>query len=99
MSIRIVALQIADPESQNEIKLGIEKISDEFPGDSSVSVLDSPTNDGWEIKLTGPDGVRRVRMLSGPYQHSVQAVQRTLRELQYPSGKDKVDIAIAKLLE
>lgn len=99
MSIKIVSLQIADPDTRKQIKLGIEAISPEFSGEWSLSILDAPNNDAWEIKLTGPDRVPRVRMLSGPHQHSAQAVQRTLRELQYPSGQEKVDIAIAKLRE
>ena len=99
MSIRIVSLQIADPETRKDIKLGVEAISAEFMGNWTLSVLESQKNDSWEIKLNGPNGDQRVRMLSGPHQHTAQALQRALRELQYPSGKEKIDIAIAKLRE
>jgi len=99
MSIKIFSLQIADPETRNQIKRAIEAISSEFSGDWSLSVIDSPNNDAWAIKLTSPAGLRRVRMLSGPHQHNIQTVQETLRELRDypPTGKEKIDIAIIDL--
>jgi predicted ATPase len=99
MSINIVSLQIADPDTRKQIKRGIEAISSEFLGAWSLSVIDSPDNDAWAIKLTSPTGLRRVRMLSGTHQHSTQAVQETLRELRDypPRGKEKIDIAILNL--
>lgn len=100
MSISIASLRIADDETRKQIKQGIEAISSEFSGKWSLSLLDSPTNDVWQIRLSGPDGMRRVRDLSGPHQHSVQAVQKTLRELRYaPSSKEKIDMAITNLRE
>jgi hypothetical protein len=82
MSIKIFTLQIADPEVRSQIKRGIEQISSEFIGDWSLSVLSSPSNDSWEIKLKNPKGVQRVRTLSGSHQHTIQEVQKALRELQ-----------------
>jgi predicted ATPase len=100
MSIRIASLKIADPATQMQITQGIEAVSSEFSGEWLLSLLDSPSNESWQIKLTGPDGIQRVRMLTGPYQHSVHTVQKTLRELRYPpSAKEKVDIAVANLRE
>jgi len=99
MSIRILSLQIADPETRDQIKRAIEAISPEFAEDWSLSVIDSSDNDAWAIKLTSPSGLRRFRTLSGPHEHNTQSVQETLRELRDypPSGKEKTDIAIMEL--
>lgn len=99
MSLNIFAIQIADPETRRLIERSIETISSKFSGDWTLSVIDSPDNDAWAVKLTSPTGLRRVRMLSGPHQHSAQALQETLRELRDfpPRGKEKIDIAITNL--
>jgi predicted ATPase len=104
MSLSIVSLRIADPETRKQIKQGLEATASEFSGEWSVSVIDSPDNDAWAIKLTSPSGLRHIRMLSGPHQHSIQAVQTALRELRElqnyrPGGKEKIDLAIADLRE
>jgi predicted ATPase len=100
MSINIFSLEIANPETRIQIKRSIEQISSEFAGNWSLSLIDSSSNDSWEIKLTSPEGVQRVRKLSGLHQHDAQAVQKALRELQYPpSGKEKIDMAMTKLRE
>lgn len=80
MSLNILSLQIADPDTRNQIKQAIEQLSPGFDGTWLLSLLDSPGNDSWEVKLTGPDGIQRVRKLSGPQEHTAQAVQRALDE-------------------
>jgi predicted ATPase len=85
MPLNIFALQIADPHIKNEVRRTIEAISAEFSGNWSVSLIDSQTNDLWELTLQAPDGTRQVRNL-GYGEHKARAVQTAVRELQRLSG-------------
>jgi predicted ATPase len=100
MSISIESLRISDPDTRSLIRDGVEAMSSEFLGDWSLSILESQENDSWQLKLTGPNGVRRFRTISDPHRMNVHVVQGVLRELRYPpTGKEKIDIAIANLSE
>lgn len=72
-----------------EIYQGIKALDSEFPGDWSLSLIESQSNDWWELKLTAPDGTRLPVHNVEPKLHSVQGVQRALRDVRDAAGSGR----------
>src|SRR5712692_796952 len=46
-----------DPNMQAEVRAVIEHVLADRPGDWRVSIIGSQTNDRWEMKIMGPNGI------------------------------------------
>jgi len=79
MGISILSLQAS---IGHEIYAAIEALDHEFPGEWRLSLIEAQSNDCWELKLSTPDGTRLPVRNLGPELHSVEGIQRTLREVR-----------------
>jgi hypothetical protein len=69
----------------NEVYQGIKALDPEFPGDW-LSLVESQSNDWWELKLIAPDRSRLPVHNIGPKMQRPQGVQRALRDVRDSAG-------------
>jgi len=54
-----------DPETRAEVVAVIEHVLADRAGDWLVSIIGSQGNDGWQMKIAGPNGFERSYTLEG----------------------------------
>jgi hypothetical protein len=65
MPVSVEMEHAGDPNMQAEVRVVIEHVLADKPGDWRVSIMGSQENDGWELKITGPNGFERSYTLEG----------------------------------
>jgi hypothetical protein len=66
----------------HEVSQGIKALDPEFPCDWALSLVESQSNDWWELKLIAPDGTRLPVHNIEPKMQNAQGVQGALRDLR-----------------
>jgi hypothetical protein len=59
MPVSVEMEHAGDPNIQAEVRVVIEHVLADRPGDWRVSIMGSQANDQWELKITGPNGFER----------------------------------------
>jgi hypothetical protein len=59
MPVSVEMQHAGDPNMQAEVRVVIEHVLADRPGDWRVSIMGSQANDRWELKITGPNGFER----------------------------------------
>jgi hypothetical protein len=65
MAVSVEMQHTGDPALQREVAALIEHVLTDRPGDWRVSIVGSQANDGWEMKIVGPNGFERSYTLEG----------------------------------
>jgi len=65
MPVSVEMQYTGDPNMQAEVRVVIEHVLADRPGDWQVSIMGSQANDRWELKITGPNGFERSYTLEG----------------------------------
>jgi hypothetical protein len=65
MSVGLELQNIGDPGIAAEVRALVEHALSDRPGDWRVSIVGSRENDGWEMKVEGPNGFERSYTLVG----------------------------------
>jgi hypothetical protein len=65
MAVSIELHNIGDSSIGSEIQALVEHYLSDRPGDWRVSIVGSRENDGWEMKVWGPNGFERSYTLVG----------------------------------
>jgi hypothetical protein len=65
MAVTVEMHNAADAESRRDVIAKIEHVLAERPGDWRVVIIGSQANDGWEMKITGPNAFERSYTLEG----------------------------------
>jgi hypothetical protein len=76
MAVTLELHNIRDPGVGAEVRALMEHALSDRPGDWRVSIVGSRANDGWEMKIWGPNGFERSYTLvgsAGEHQPSVIA--------------------------
>jgi hypothetical protein len=73
---------IGDPGTGSEVRALVEHAMSDRPGDWRVSIVGSRENDGWEMKILGPNGFERSYTLVGSAgEHQPLAIANVLLRL------------------
>jgi hypothetical protein len=59
MAVTVEMHNTGDPALRAEVVSLIEHVLSDRPGDWRVSILGSQANDGWELKIIGPNAFER----------------------------------------
>jgi hypothetical protein len=65
MAVTVEMHNTADAESRRDVIARIEQVLSERPGDWRVVIIGTQANDGWEMKITGPNAFERSYTLEG----------------------------------
>jgi hypothetical protein len=65
MAVRVEVHHTGDPETRAEVVAVIEHVLADRAGDWLVSIIGSQANDGWQMKIAGPNGFERSYTLEG----------------------------------
>jgi hypothetical protein len=65
MTVSLELHNIGDPGVGAEVRALVEHGLSDRPGDWRVSIVGSRENDGWEMKILGPNGFERSYTLAG----------------------------------
>jgi hypothetical protein len=74
MPVSVEMEHAGDQNMQAEVRVVIEHVLADMPGDWRVSIMGSQANDQWELKITGPNGFERSYTLedsAGEYRPEV----------------------------
>jgi hypothetical protein len=65
MAVSVETRHAGDPNMQAEVRVVIEHVLANRPGDWRVSIVGSQANDRWEMKIIGPNAFERSYTLEG----------------------------------
>jgi hypothetical protein len=65
MAVTVEMQNTGDPALQRDVVASIEHALADRPGDWRVSIIGSQANDGWEMKIIGPNAFERSYTLGG----------------------------------
>jgi hypothetical protein len=65
MAVLLEMHHTGDPALRAEVVAAIEHVFADRPGEWRVSIIGSPANDRWEMKIGGPNGFERSYTLEG----------------------------------
>jgi hypothetical protein len=65
MAVTVEVHHTGDPETRAEVVAVIEHVLADRAGDWLVSIIGSQANDGWQMKIAGPNGFERSYTLEG----------------------------------
>ena len=75
MSVTVEMHNKGDAQLQGDVKAVIEHVLSDRSGDWRVVTIGSQANDGWEMRIVGPNAFERSYMLEGALgQHEPGAV-------------------------
>jgi len=65
MAVSLELHNIGDPGAGAEVRALVEHALSDRPGDWRVSIVGSRADDGWEMKIWGPNGFERSYHIGG----------------------------------
>ena len=65
MAVMVEMENTGDPNLQADVRVVIEHVIADRPGDWRVSIIGSQANDRWDMKIAGPNGFERSYTLEG----------------------------------
>jgi hypothetical protein len=82
MAISIELHNTGDPGIGAEVRVLVEHVLGDRPGDWHVSIAGSRESDGWDLKVEGPNGFERSYTLAGSAgEHEPMAIANVLSRL------------------
>jgi len=82
MAVSVDMQHIGDPNTQAEVRVVVEHVLADRPGDWRVSIMGSRANDRWELKITGPNAFERSYTLEGSAgEHRPEAIRLILAKM------------------
>ncbi len=82
MAVSLELHNTGDPGVGAEVRVLVEHALGDRPGDWRVSIVGSRENDGWEMKVEGPNGFERSYTLLGSAgEHQPLAIANVLARL------------------
>src|SRR5450755_4312824 len=85
MALTLELHNTGDPGASAEVRALVEHALSDRPGDWQVSIVGSRENDGWEMKILGPNGFERSYTLVGSAgEHQPLVIANVLQRLLPP---------------
>jgi hypothetical protein len=82
MSVSLELHNIGHPGAGAEVRALVEHALSDRPGDWRVSIIGSRADDGWEMKIWGPNGFERSYTLAGSAgEHQPMVIANVLLKL------------------
>ncbi len=88
MPVSVEMEHAGDPNMQGEVRVVIEHVLADTPGDWRVSIMGSQANDQWELKITGPNGFERSYTLEDSAGEHQPEVIRMILAKMLPRKRD-----------
>jgi catechol 2,3-dioxygenase-like lactoylglutathione lyase family enzyme len=88
MAVSVEMQHTGDPSMQAEVRAVIEHVLADRPGEWRVSMMGSQANDGWEMKIVGPNAFERSYTLEGSAGEHRPETIRVILGRMLPGRKD-----------